>query len=319
MLPGLLVSAAALALVLALIDLDELAAAVRQADLFLLIGGGLITLPWLAIRGLFWRTLLQEKASYRDVFLTLNEGYLLNNILPFRLGEVGRALLLGRRAGLDFWQVLPTILIERTLDLVVTAWLFLGTLPFVAGADWAQQAALITGGVFGGGLLLIYLLARNRPRALALVERLGARWPIVQRLAGQRLTAFFDGLAVLTDLRRFLIALGWSTLNWLLGVFQYYVLLLAFFPDAKPTWAFFALGAGALGMAAPSSPGAVGVFEAAMVGALALFSPNHSRAAAFAFAAHLFNYLFTGLIGGYALAKEGETLGSLYRRLRNRE
>lgn len=319
MLPGLLVSAAALALVLALIDLDELLAAVQQADLRLLIGGGLITLPWLVLRGLFWRTLLQEKASYKDVFLTLNEGYLLNNLLPFRLGEVGRAFLLGRKAGLGFWQVFSTILIERSIDLVVTAGLFLGILPFVAGAGWARQATIFTGGVFGLGLLLIYLLARNRTHLLGLVERLGARWPLVQRLAGQRLSAFLDGLAVLTDLRRFLIALGWCLLNWVLGVTQYWVLLLAFFPDANLTWAAFALGAGALGLAAPSSPGAVGVFEAAMVGALALFSLAPSPVAAFAFSAHLFNFLITGLIGGYALSKEGETLGSLYHRLRSRK
>ncbi len=319
MLPGLLVSAAALVLVFVLIDVDELLAAVQQADLRLLIGAGLITLPWLAVRGLFWRTLLQEKASYKDVFLTLNEGYLINNLLPLRLGEVGRAFLLGRKAGLDFWQVLSTILIERSLDLVITAALFLITLPFVAGASQARQIALVTGVIFGIGLLLIYLLARNRPRALALVERMGRRWPLVQRLAGQRVMAFLDGLAVLTDLRRFLIALGCVLLNWLLGVTQYYLLLLAFFPDATPLWAAFTLGAGALGLALPSSPGGVGVYEGGVVMAMTLLSPDRSRAAAFAFSAHLFNFLITGLIGGYALSREGETLGSLYRRLRNRK
>ena len=40
--------------------------------------------------------LLQNKAPYRRVFLTLNQGYLLNNIFPFRLGELGRAFLLSQ-------------------------------------------------------------------------------------------------------------------------------------------------------------------------------------------------------------------------------
>lgn len=315
----MLVSAAALAFVLVLIDFKDFLQALRQADLRFLLPGGLLTLPWLGLRTLVWRTLLQEKAAPLQVFLTLNEGYLLNNILPFRLGEVGRAFLLGRKARLDFWQVLPTILIERTLDMMVAVGLFLSALPFVTGVNWAQQAAIGAGALVAGGFLLIYVLALNRRRALLVLERTAQRWPFIGRFAGRRVEAFFDGLSILTNLRRFFAALIWLSLNWLLGVAQYYLLLRAFFPQARPLWAAFTLGAGALGLAAPSSPGAVGVYEAVMIGALAVFDPNHSAAAAFALVAHIFNYLITALIGGYALALEGETLASIYKRLRTGE
>ncbi|MBN2146579.1 MAG: flippase-like domain-containing protein [Anaerolineales bacterium] len=317
LLPGLLVSVLALAVVFSLIDLDDFLQAVRQADWRYLLVGGFITLPWLFVRAFVWRTLLQEKAAYRDVFLTLNEGYLLNNILPFRLGEVGRAFLLGGKSSLAFWQVIPTILIERAIDLIIAVGLFLSTLPFVVGVDWAQQAALGTGLIVGFGLVLLYIMAHNRPRVLNLVEKAGRRWPLVQRLSGERVSAFFEGLSILTSLRRFLIALTWMLFNWLLGVLQYDLLLRAFFPHAQPLWAAFALGAGALGLAAPSSPGGIGVYEATMVGALAVFDPNLSAAAAFAVSAHIFNYAITGLIGGFALAADGQTLSSMYRRLRS--
>ena len=314
-LPGLLVSLVALAAVFSLVDFDQFVIAVQQADLRFLGASVLVSLLWLAVRGLVWRTLLQEKATYRDVFLTLNEGYLLNNILPFRLGEVGRAFLLGRKANLDFWHVLPTILIERALDLALAVGIFLSALPFVVGVTWARQAAMGTGIMVGAGLLSIYLLARNRQRVVGWVERAGGRWSIVQRFAGQRLAAFFDGLQILIDLKRFLRALGWMGFNWLLGIAQYYMFLRVYFPQTEPLWAVFVLGCLALGVAAPSSPGAVGVFEAALVGGLTVFDVEPSTAAAFALTTHVIGYLLTGLLGGYALSRDGETLSSLYSRL----
>ena len=56
-------------------------------------------------------------------------------------------------------------------------------------------------------------------------------------------------------------------LNWLVAILQYYVMMLAFFPNPTFLSAVFALGVAALGIAAPSSPGALGVFEAALVAA----------------------------------------------------
>jgi uncharacterized protein (TIRG00374 family) len=280
-----------------------------------------MTLGWMLVRGIAWRALLRNQASYIDVFLTLNEGYLLNNLLPLRLGELGRAFLLSRktqiRGGpkLGFWQVLSTILVERALDMGMVAALLLSTLPFVAGVPWAQQAAIGTGLLVLIGLIFLYLLGRNKERALSIFNRFGQRVPFIQRIAGHHLTAFLDGMAALTEPRWFLRGTGWILVNWILAVLQYHVFLSAFFPQAQPIWAAFSLSVGALGVAAPSSPGAVGVYEAAMVGALAVFGVEPSAAAACAFTAHFFNYLVTGSLGGYALARDGESLTGLYRRL----
>jgi len=89
----------------------------------------------------------------------------LNNLLPFRLGEVGRAFLLSRKAGLGFWQVLSTIVIERILDLSMAVGLLFSTLPFVVGATWAREAAFLVGGMVILGLVVLYILARSRERA----------------------------------------------------------------------------------------------------------------------------------------------------------
>jgi uncharacterized protein (TIRG00374 family) len=314
-LPGLIVSVAALAVVFSMLDLRKFVQAIQQADLRFFFAGILFELLWLIVRGFVWRTLLQNKASYHDVFITINEGYLLNNILPFRLGEIGRAFLIGRKAHLDFWQVLPSILIERSLDLAIAVGLFLTTLPFVIGISWAKQAAIGTGIIVLIGLATIYLLARNRHRVLGWIDQAGQRWALVKKLAGRRVIAFFDGLEIITDGRLFLRALGWEGLDWLVSVLQYYLFLRAFFEAPSLLWVLFALGVGALGIAAPSSPGAIGVFEAVLVGALVVFGLDASPATAFALSVHFTSYIITSLMGGYGLYKDGESLSSLYTRL----
>lgn len=314
-LPGLIISVTALAIVFSLLDLRKFVLAIRQANLLFLFLGILSEILWLVVRGAFWRTLLQNKATYHNSFITVNEGYLLNNILPFRLGEIGRAFLIGQKAKLEFWQVIPSILIERALDLSFAVGIFLNALPFVIGIPLAKQASLGIGIIVIMGLIAMYILARNRQRVLGWIDRAGERWNVVKKITGRRVTAFFDGLGILTDGRLFLQALGWESINWLVAILQYYLFLRAFFPSPSPLWVIFALGVGALGIAAPSSPGAIGVFEAALVGALVVLGADASSALAFALSVHITSYIITSLIGGYGLYKDGKSLSGLYTRL----
>jgi uncharacterized protein (TIRG00374 family) len=317
LLPGLAISLVSLAILFYFADFQQFVIALRLADYRRVLLGLLMTLLWLVVRSFVWRTLLQDKATIGQVFISLNEGYLLNNVLPFRLGEVGRAYLLGRKAGLDFWIVLSTVVLERALDLLFAAGLLLCTLPFVVGASWARQAAFAAGSLVVLGLAVLWLLARNQDWALARFERLAARWPALGRFGERALPAFFSGLAVLTDGARFVRAVGWMVLNWAVALGQYYLLMTAFFPRAVFLWAAFSLGVGALGLAAPSSPGSIGVMELSLVGALAVFGLNPSISLAFALSSHLLQYLTTGLIGAYGLARDGESLVDLYRKLRS--
>jgi uncharacterized membrane protein YbhN (UPF0104 family) len=93
------------------------------------------------------------------------------------------------------------------------------------------------------------------------------------------------------------------------------VIMLAFFPQTKLAWGMFGLGAAAFGGAVPSLPGAVGTFEGAVAGALTLLTGDQSTSLAVALAARFFNYLTSGVMGGYALSREGETLTGIYQQL----
>jgi len=300
------------------IDLGEVKKDLLQADYRYLIPVLVLYVLALMTRAYAWRILLLDAIPYRDVFLALNAGYLLNNILPLRLGELARALILGRH-GLGFWRVLSTILVERAFDFAVIAGMLLTTLPFVTGASQAYKVAITVFVMVSIGFVVFYLIARNRDRVLIVYELLTERWPGLSLIGEDRLKSFITGLAALTDIRRFLSVLLWMLVNWGLAILAQYLLLLAFVPSAELVWIVFAQAVVALGVALPSAPAYIGVLEAAWVAALSLVGVEPSTALAFAVSSHLINIIVTGVFGVYALVSEGESLVSLYSRIRKEE
>ena len=314
-LPGVIISLLLIATIFYFVDWNRFLAALRSANYAILAVAIVLGFAWLGIRAIVWRTLLRERVPYSKVFHSLNEGYLLNNFLPFRLGELGRAFLLSRKSDLSFVEILPTIVIERSMDLVFSAALLLGALPFVVGAAGAGRIAIILGVVVLIGIAFLYILARNDVWALDTFHKLSARWPALQRFGGNLLESFLTGLGVLTDGWLFARFMFWMALNWGMAAVSYYLTILAFFPQAHFTWGMFGLGAAAFGGAVPSAPGAIGTFEGAFGGALTLLTHDQSTSLAVALTARFVNYLTSLTLGGYALSREGETLGGIYHEL----
>jgi glycosyltransferase 2 family protein len=315
-LPGALISILLIAAILYFVDLRAMVDAMRNANYGMLLVAFAIGFLWLAIRTIVWRTLLRNRASYSDVFWTIGEGYLLNNFLPFRLGEIGRAFLLSRKSGMQFMEILPTIVIERVVDLGFSAAIFLTALPFVVGSEGSGSIGIIVGVIVVLGLVLLYVLARNNQWALNLFQKLSVRWPSLQRFGGSYLEPFFAGLSVLTDGWLFLRFLFWMAVNWGIAIISYYLIIRSFFPQAEVVWGMFGLGAAAFGGAVPSLPGAVGTFEGAFGGAITLLTGDESTALAVALTGRLYNYINSGVIGGIGLLREGQTLSGIYAQLK---
>jgi uncharacterized membrane protein YbhN (UPF0104 family) len=197
--------------------------------------------------------------------------------------------------------------------------LLLVTLPFVIEMPEARQVAWVIGAVVLLGLAIFYLLARSQERVLALFDKLGGRWPRLVAFGHDRLGSFLTGLSALADPARFLAAFGWMGVSWILAIFVQYFVLKAYVPDAQVLWAAFALGVAALGVALPSSPGSIGIYETAFVGALAVVDVPFSQALAYALTTHVMYYLVTGIFGSYALVQEGESLTNLFRTIRKQD
>jgi glycosyltransferase 2 family protein len=315
-LPGAIVSIILIALILYYVDFTAVVRAIAHANPYILLIAFATGFVWMLVRAQVWRTLLRNRASFSAVFWTVGEGYLLNNFLPFRLGEVGRAYLISRKSEVTFMEAIPTIIIERAMDLGYSAIILLAALPFVVGGEGAQKVGIIIGGVVVIGFVILYLLARYNQWALGVFHKLTTRWPSLQKMGGSFLEQFFSGLDVLTDGWLFLRFLFWMTLNWAVAIVSYTLIIRAFFPQALVTWGMFGLGAAAFGGAIPSLPGAVGTFEGALGGAITLLSGDQSAALAVALTGRLYNYLNSGLIGGIGLLRDGQTLTGIYGELR---
>ncbi|MEK6222898.1 MAG: flippase-like domain-containing protein, partial [Chloroflexota bacterium] len=281
-LPGLIVSLGAFIILFYLIDLDSFVNALRFADYSKLPIVIVLFLGTILARAIAWRTILQEKISFPRSFWTLNEGYLFNNILPFRLGEVARAFLLNKTNHIPFWEVISTIMIERIFDVAILAGVLLGTIPFVIGAEWAVQAANGGAVIVLIGFAVLYWLARNPGSALKLFRKLTRPWPKFTEIGQEKVYSFLKGLTALTSFRKFVTVLFWLLVTWGFNIAWYAILLEAFSPGVPLIGAVFTVGAIAVGVSAPSSPAYIGVFEAAAVGALVLFDVKPDVALAYA-------------------------------------
>jgi uncharacterized protein (TIRG00374 family) len=240
-------------------------------------------------------------------------GYLLNNLFPLRAGEIGRAVLLGQTTGLGTFHVLSTIIIERAFDLAFAALLLLSSLPLALGLDWAKPVAIITLVLVIIGLAVLFHIARNTKTVHAWVSKVFGRFSIVQRFLLPYLDNMLEGLGALTNPRMFLGAVFWIAVSWLIGVLNYYIVILSIAPQAPFWWGVLIDSVLAMGIAIPSAPAALGVFEASLVAALSLLGIDASTGLAYAVVMHFMQFVVTGILGMIGLLREGRSLGSVFK------
>ena len=311
---GLVVSLLALALAFRGADLGVMAGALRKANYFVLAVGVAFYILGLIFRGLSWRVLLGKRVPYLRAFEALNEGYLLNNLLPFRLGEFGRAYLVSRRNNLPALEALSSIVVERVIDLLMAVILLVSFLPLIAGFNGARGTIITSIALGVVAVIVLVGIARNQAPVAHWVGQvlrwLHLRWLNADRWEA-RAASFLAGLSALRDPRRALQAAFWSTMAWLAAAFGAFFMLRAFLPSATLTMAFVTLMLTAIGAAVPSAPSSAGIFELVVVQSLRIFKVDNSVALSFGLTLHAVGFLLAVIFGGWALAREGETLAHL--------
>ncbi|TLN13387.1 flippase-like domain-containing protein [bacterium] len=316
-LPGVVISGVALFVVFRLARWDGLSTAFTTIQWQYIGLSGLFTVLFLLVRSAAWRALLSNKPSYKETFFVVNEGYLLNNLFPLRAGEIGRAVIMGQATGWGPFHVLSTIIIERIFDLLIAAGMLLATLPLVlGGVSWGKPVAIITLLVMGGGLVLLFLMARNRAVVDRLIEKYGSRWKVVEKYVVPQMEKLLDGLGALAKPKQFLLAFGLILLCWIIAIFQYYVVLIPIVPGAPLWYGAFTVTVLAMGVAIPSAPAALGVFEASIVGAMALLGIDNATALAVGICLHFLQFVITGIFGFIGLVIQRRSLGALFSETR---
>ena len=116
---GLVISVLFFALALAGIDLREVWNALLSANYWALLPALVLYFIGVWVRALRWRILLRPllpKLTLRRTFEVEVIGYMANNVLPARIGELVRAYVLSLREGVRKTATLATILVERIFD-----------------------------------------------------------------------------------------------------------------------------------------------------------------------------------------------------------
>ena len=246
------------------------------------------------LKAVRWRYLFARstRPATRPVLAALLIGYFFNNVLPARAGEAARVLALNRRAGTSRAEAAATIVLDRVYDVLGLLLILFVTVPWLPDVTWLHAAAVLAIVVALGLLTAIAVLAIWGLRPVELALRPLHRAPFLSRERvdhiGDRLGA---GLAAVRRTRLVLVALVWTTGAWLALALSIWFVMRGFHLGLSFAAAILVAVAMNLAQILPSSPAAVGVFEAATLVALRPYHVSDSRALSYALVLHALNFL----------------------------
>lgn len=301
-------------------DMAGVFAETRRADPALLAVALTITALTYALRALRWQYLLAPigPTHFGNAFRTTVIGFAASFLLPARAGEVIRPYLLARREGLRATAAFATIILERLLDLVTVLLLFtvfVATLePGSVSADASQLARVKLGGQLAGAaalgaLAVLFVLAGHPERLGRLALRVERVLPdTLARAVARFVESFAQGLGVMRQPRRLLVALALSVPLWMSIAAGIWLTSLAFHITFPYTGSFLVTTLLVVGVAVPT-PGAIGGFHAAyQIAVQTFFGAPDDAAVGGAIVLHAISFLPVTALGIVFLAREGLTL-----------
>jgi uncharacterized protein (TIRG00374 family) len=221
-------------------------------------------------------------------------GYLANNVLPARLGELVRSHAAGEGEGISRTTVLGTVVVERLVDTVIVVGLA-ALAVVVLSVRGVMTSAVLLGAAFVALLVLGLALAMALHR-LPGADRVAAfmtRWPRIMELA-RRLR---EGLAVAGRPGTLVGALAFSAIAWTASIGTALAAGQAVGVELTLAQATLMTAGVALVTIVPSGPGYVGTFELTAVSILTTFGIDPDSAFALALLVHAMILAVTS-IGG---------------------
>jgi uncharacterized protein (TIRG00374 family) len=272
----------------------------------------LLLLPALALyglgvwmRALRWSILLRpiKVIAIRDLLPITAIGFMANNVLPLRTGEVVRSYVLARNHDVRKSAALATIAVERIFDgLTMVGFMLIAalTIDFTSDLRHVMTIAVVLFAFAVITLAVMTYAEALRSRLILLMVRVmpGTIGPRIERIAA----AFFTGLGALRSGRALAGVAVSSVAAWSLEASMYYVIARAFGGSVSAVMGvaetLLTTGVANLATLVPSSPGYVGPFEAgvktALEGALGV---SGSQALSYAILVHAALWFPITLVG----------------------
>ncbi|MBC2696686.1 MAG: flippase-like domain-containing protein [Desulfobacteraceae bacterium] len=282
-----------------------------------------------ALRAFRWMLILEpvSKISFWRAFHPLMIGFMLNCILPGRVGEVARPAILQKKENVPFSTGLATVVVERIFDSSILIILFGAMLAYI---DIDPQLGIAFGKYnlnretlvnIGGNIfkLMIILIAGIILFSFSSIRQ-AVKWTINKIPSFFSLTSvslknkikkfcaslicFVDnlstGFSFINYPKKICVCIGLSFIIWILSAFSFYIIALGC-PGIMLSYLelFAVMIIICFFIALPSVPGFWGIWEAGGVFALSLFGISSKEAAGFTLASHaiqIFPVIIIGII-----------------------
>lgn len=318
---GLGLSGALLIWALRGVHLSEVVAHLREARLPALAAAVVLATLTFPLRLVRWRLLLRNTDGgplpATPLWHAVAIGFMANNVLPFRAGELVRVLAATRLAGARFGAALSSVAVERIFDglsvVALLSWaLLVSDLPpdVAVGGVPIRHAAQAAGALAAGALVAALLVVSFPLAAERIVRRVLPAGSFADRLV-DLIESVRHGLSVLRSPALLAGVIVWSLVLWLVNAFAFYVGFQAFGIPVGFLGAMLMQGILVFGISVQLTPGFVGQFEAAIVAALALYRVPNDLASSYAIAFHATTFLPIILLGAWSLARTPMALNDL--------
>ncbi|CAN5630873.1 lysylphosphatidylglycerol synthase transmembrane domain-containing protein [soil metagenome] len=265
------------------VDVSESLRALGSVQPLWLVAATLVYLTSCPVRAQRWRLILrdQKSLSLGQTLVPLFVGYMANNLLPARAGELYRMHFLGRRACISRSGALASIVVERTFDGLMLGFFMMLTFLLFPEERLLGTAALVLGAIvmlLAAGIIF-HVLRADRDHGLfdKGIELLPGR---LEEFVSGRLKLFSRGMRGISTAGSAAEAGVYTVVIWGLELLAYTLAVLAFGVSLPLSGYLLVYTLAALGTALPSGPAYVGPYQYAFVLALGVFAVSRETALA---------------------------------------
>lgn len=312
-LAGVVLSLGLLGALLWRVDLRALGAQLAGTQWEWAVASGFFAVAGVWTRARRWRYLFPPDSDPPALFRASMIGYMANNVLPLRAGEIVRVYVVARHWSLGFWMPFATLVVERVLDGLAVV-LILGSLllvmPVPGAVRWTAEVFLALDLVAVAALVGV---ATAPDACRQVLGRLTRPWAATERRLTRIFEMFVHGLVGVRTARHALPIVAWSLLVWLTAALGAWTALFAAHLHLPLVAAWAVLAFVGLGISLPSAPGYIGVFHTAAVLALTMFSVSQPVAFGYAILYHACGFVPVTLFGWILLLREHVSLGEAAR------
>ncbi len=311
---GLVISILFLYLAMRNVQFAEIRRSLRQVNLGLLLWAAFVFLVSFSVRAVRWQYILRpiKQISLLHTFSLLSIGFMANNVLPARLGEVVRAYFLAKKTGIRKSLSLATIVLERLSDFAALLLSALMVGLFFSLPPAVKRLGIVAGLVFVFFvILLVFIHFRKNPALHFFESLLFFLSPARKKRMMGRAKAFVDGLLILKSGREFLWVTILSVGVWALWAVALHYTLLAFSIQVPFSARLLILAVVNLGALIPSSPGYVGPYQYLCWVCLSVFAIDKSLAFSFSVVLHALWYVPLTSLGFIFLWREHVSIGQI--------